>query len=103
MQKQTKSALIEADAAIEFDNSDQNVQAQSASSQERFLCYLATKSGKLSQYYVEVDENCIRIISTSKGKVKSEHPLNGMHAKEVVKQRREVSASDLETGEDTPT
>ena len=76
--------------------------SSAASTPTRFTCHLATKSGKLCQYELEVTESQILIISSSKQKVKSKLPHATIHAKEVPKQLRETTASDDETAEESP-
>lgn len=63
----------------------------------RFMCFLATKSSKLCQYELDVSETNLSIISSFKQKVKSTLLTQTIHVKEIPKQPREVSDSDLET------
>lgn len=49
----------------------------------RHICYLATKTGKLCQYELEVTETELRIISSSKQKVKSTLQTQSLHVKEI--------------------
>ena len=68
----------------------------------RHLCYLATKSGQLCQYEVEVTDTELRIISSSKQKVKSTIQLKSVHAKEIFRQPRESNPSDNDTADESP-
>lgn len=68
----------------------------------RHICYLATKTGKLCQYELEVTEAELRIISSSKQKVKSTLQTRSLHVKEIPKQPREANSSDEDTAEDSP-
>ena len=78
--------------------------------QNRFTCYLATKSGKLCQYELALNPSTaqVQIISSSKQKVKSTLELATIHAKETPKQPRQQSqgqtnsTSDDDTAEDSP-
>ena len=76
--------------------------SSAASTPSRFICYLATKSGKLCQYELEVNESQILIISSSKQKVKSKLTIATIHAKEVPKQPRDCTSSDDDTAEESP-
>ena len=76
--------------------------SSAASTPSRFICYLATKSGKLCQYELEVSESQILIISSSKQKVKSKLTIATIHAKEVPKQARDSAGSDDDTAEESP-
>ena len=67
-----------------------------------FSCYLATKSGKLIKYFVVIDENVLKIISTSKGKTKSELTISTMHVKEIGKHLKEVQSYEGSTAEESP-
>ena len=79
--------------------------------QNRFTCYLATKSGKLCQYELALNSSTaqVQIISSSKQKVKSTLDLATIHAKETPKQPRQSTqggqtntTSDDDTAEDSP-
>ena len=69
----------------------------------KFICYLATKNGKLCQYELNITESQISIISSSKQKVKSTLATATIHVKESPKQARESNTSDDDTAEDSPT
>lgn len=67
-----------------------------------FDSYLATKSGKLIKYLIVIDESLLKIISSSKGKTKSELKISTMHVKEICKILKEPTSSEGSTAEEIP-
>jgi len=60
---------------------------------------LATKSGALSPYQIEVDLTELRIVTLTSSKVKSTIKLSDFHIKDAQKQPREDSASENDFSE----
>ena len=90
MDKQLKAASAGSDTSSTRDSATQS----------RFVCYLATKSSKLCQYELDINEVNLSIISSSKQKIKSTLNTMTTHVKEIPKQPRETDDNDLDIVEE---
>ena len=98
------TTIKQASASIKIkDFREASTGSDDSSDNGRFICYLATKNGKLCQYELNITESQISIISSSRQKVKSTLATATIHVKESPKQARESNPSDDDTASDSPT